>query len=189
MRVVAGVYGGRPLSAPKGNHARPTSDRVKESLFAILRDDVLDAAVLDMYAGSGALGIEALSRGARRVTFVDQHPRSIAAIRANLRALGTPEGSTRVVKATATAFFGRSSTGDDAYDVVFLDPPYDAELTEVFAPLVVRSSGLLTDATLVLEHASRTSVAEAYGAITRQRAQRYGDTTLSFFRAGADSPQ
>ncbi len=188
MRVVGGVYGGRPLAAPKGNHARPTSDRVRESLFAILRDAVVDAVVLDLYAGSGALGIEALSRGARHATFVDQHPRSVSTIRSNLKSLAVPADASNVVKATAAAFLGRGGGREAGYDLVFLDPPYDHDLDDVFAPIIDTASHSLADATLIVEHASRSTAAEAYGRFARQRAQRYGDTTLSFFRADPRSP-
>src|SRR6201999_455124 len=117
VRVIAGHYGGRTLRAPPGTATRPTSDRVREALFSILGTRVHDARVLDLFAGSGALGIEALSRGAREATFVDAGVAAIRAIKENLKTLGA-WGEIR--KADALKFLAR----DGQYDLVFLDPPY-----------------------------------------------------------------
>jgi 16S rRNA (guanine966-N2)-methyltransferase len=183
MRVVAGIHGGRVLTAPKGDQTRPTSDRVKESLFAILRDDVLDAVVLDLFAGSGALGIEALSRGAAHATFVDRSARAIAAVRANLRALRVPAGDVAVVKSTVMAHLNGRSAGGQTYDLAFLDPPYDAsDGDEMLHALGGDGAVHLSDgATVVLEHATAAPVADAYGLLTRISVRRYGDTSLSLF--------
>jgi 16S rRNA (guanine966-N2)-methyltransferase len=172
------------LAAPKGNQTRPTSDRVKESLFAILRDDVLGAVILDLFAGSGALGIEALSRGAAHATFVDRSARSIAAVRANLRALRVPAGDVAVVKSTVMAHLTGGSPGGRAYDLAFLDPPYNAsDGGEILHALGEHAATLLSErATVVLEHATAEPVADAYGVLTRITVRRYGDTSLSLFR-------
>lgn len=119
MRVIAGVYGGRRLAAPPGDATRPTSDRVREALFGVLGTTVQGARVLDLFAGSGALGIEALSRGAASAVFVDSAPRAIAAIRANLAALGIDADVHRI---EARAWLRAASARADAYDLVFLDP-------------------------------------------------------------------
>lgn len=121
MRVVAGVYGGRRLVAPPGDATRPTSDRVREALFSVLGPSVQGARVLDLFAGSGALGIEALSRGAASAVFVDRAPRAVAAVRANLAALGIEADVRRM---EARAWLRTASSRGDAYDLVFLDPPY-----------------------------------------------------------------
>jgi len=161
MRVVAGTYGGRTLTAPKGGHTRPTSDRVKESLFAILRDEVCEAVVLDLYAGSGALGIEALSRGARRATFVDRNPKSIAAIRGNLRGLRVAPEVVTVVKSTVNAHLSGPSPADDAYDLVFLDPPYDTpDAAATLHALGGDCESVADDVTVVVEHARDADIAE-----------------------------
>src|SRR3954468_11438669 len=127
MRVIAGTYGGRRLQAPGGTQTRPTSDRVREALFSILGGRVEGARVLDLFAGSGALGIEALSRGAREATFVDRAPGAIRAVGANLEAL---RAAALVGRARARRFLGGASRGARSYDLVFLDPPYrlDASL-------------------------------------------------------------
>src|SRR5918999_1949558 len=121
MRVIAGRYGGRRLQAPPGDATRPTSDRVREALFSVLGGRVDGARVLDLFAGSGALGIEALSRGAAEATFVDSAPASIRAVRANLDALGA---AAEVRRADARRFLGAASAAARQYDLVFLDPPY-----------------------------------------------------------------
>ena len=121
MRVIAGQWGGRRLQAPSGESTRPTSDRVREALFSILAPRIEGARVLDLFAGSGALGIEALSRGAAAATFVDSAAAAIRAVRANLEALGI---EAEVVRADARRFLGGASAAARQYDLVFLDPPY-----------------------------------------------------------------
>ena len=121
MRVIAGTYKGRRLQTPGGLETRPTSDRVREALFSILGDRVQDARVLDLFAGSGALGIEALSRGAAQATFVDNAAPRRAGIGANLEALGA---DAEVVRAEVRRFLGGASRSARQYDLVFLDPPY-----------------------------------------------------------------
>ena len=133
LRVVAGSVGGRHLVAPKGP-ARPTTDRLKEALFASLgRHRIDDAVVLDLYAGSGALAIEALSRGAARAVLVDPDFAAEVAIRANLAALGF-EDPARFVRAPVASFLARRSP-EAPFDLVFLDPPYDTPSTDVAAVL------------------------------------------------------
>ena len=121
MRIVAGRWGGRRLISPKGAATRPTADRVREALFSILGEFVQDARVLDLFAGSGALGLEALSRGAAMATFVDSAPDSVRAVKANLEALGA---EAEVRRSDALRFL-RTATGETRqYDLVLLDPPY-----------------------------------------------------------------
>ena len=146
MRVIAGRYGGRRLTTPKGAATRPTADRVREALFSVL-GDVTGMTVLDLFAGSGALGIEALSRGASSAVFVERAAPALAALRANLGALGA---EAEVHRGDARAFVRNASAAGRTYDLVFVDPPYrDAErlggeldLATVIAPrgrLVVES--------------------------------------------------
>jgi 16S rRNA (guanine966-N2)-methyltransferase len=138
MRVIAGHHKGRRLVAPRGGATRPTSDRVREALFSILGARVPGATVLDLFAGSGALGIEALSRGAARATFVDEAPAAIQAIRRNLEGI---EGG-EVVRRDARGFLRTASENGRQYDLVFLDPPYrhaatlGRELAEALAAVV-----------------------------------------------------
>ena len=148
MRVVAGTYGGRRLTTPKGTATRPTSDRVREALFSILDAAVDGARVLDLYAGSGALGIEALSRGAANVTFVDSAAPAIAAIERNLAALGA---TAEVRRADALRFLGGARAQGRQYDLVLLDPPYalaarlGPELTEALAPVLAAGATVVSE--------------------------------------------
>jgi 16S rRNA (guanine(966)-N(2))-methyltransferase RsmD len=170
--VIAGRWGGRRLRAPAGAATRPTSDRVREALFAILGERVEGARVLDLYAGSGALGIEALSRGAAEATFVDSAPAAVRAIRANLEALGA---EAEVRRADAGRFL-RSASGEGRhYDLVFLDPPYrlaerlGRELSEAL-PAVLAPGGL------AISESDRRSVLNLDMTPTDER--RYGDTVI-----------
>jgi 16S rRNA (guanine966-N2)-methyltransferase len=121
--VIAGAYGGRRLEAPRGQATRPTADRVREALFSIL-GDVQQLEILDLFAGSGALGIEALSRGAARAVFVERAPRALDALRANLDALGIDRDRAEVRALDARAAARTARTRGETYDLVFLDPPY-----------------------------------------------------------------
>jgi 16S rRNA (guanine966-N2)-methyltransferase len=176
LRVVAGSAGGRRLVAPKSG-ARPTTDRVKEALFASLGERVVDAVVLDLYAGSGALGIEALSRGATRAMFVDRDRRAEQAIRSNLATTGFTERAS-VIASAASAFLRKAP--DQPFDLVFLDPPYDidtAALSEVLG--AVAEPGMLTkEAVVVIETGRHMPPTVPQGwTVTWQRA--YGDTLLT----------
>jgi 16S rRNA (guanine966-N2)-methyltransferase len=172
VRVVAGLYGGRRLVAPPGDATRPTSDRVREALFSVLGRSVEDTRVLDLYAGSGALGIEALSRGASSAVFVDRAQGAITAIRANLEALGI-EADVRRMQA-ATALRTAASRGE-AYDLVFLDPPYrrSADLGQELSDAL---GALLAPGARVISESDRRERLELAIPLTDER--RYGDTVI-----------
>ncbi|MDK2855100.1 MAG: hypothetical protein PWQ41_1338 [Bacillota bacterium] len=180
MRVIAGRERGRRLLCPAGLRVRPTADRVKEALFNILQGRIPGARVLDLFAGTGALGIEALSRGASYAVFVDNHPASLAAIRANLNQCRF-SAEAQVIRSDAVAFLGRSVHPAGPYDLIFADPPYRRGfagiLLEKITPSVLAVDGILT-----LEHARDEGVPERAGAMVRVRCERYGDTALSFYR-------
>jgi len=173
MRVVAGAHKGRRLQAPRGRRTRPTTDRVREALFSLL-GDVSGARVLDLYAGSGALGIEALSRGASAATFVDSDARAVAAIRRNLQAIGVEADARRqdVVRFLASA--------PGRFDLVFADPPYDSA-TRLAAPLSDRLPAVLSpNARIVTESDKRTPL-ELTLPLADERI--YGDTRIAIHRA------
>jgi 16S rRNA (guanine966-N2)-methyltransferase len=172
MRVVAGRYGGRRLVAPPGSTTRPTSDRVREALFSVLGPSVQGARVLDLYAGSGALGIEALSRGAASAVFVDRSPRAVAAIRANLAALGI-EADVR--RREAAAALRAASAGADAYDLVFLDPPY-RRAAELGRELSEALPAVLAPGARVVSESDRREPLELALPLVDER--RYGDTLI-----------
>ncbi len=179
MRIVAGRLGGRRIAVPPGQGTRPTSDRVREALFAMLGP--LDGErVLDAFAGSGALGLEALSRGAGRATFVEQDARAAAVVRRNIADLGLGEDEARVVHAPLAAALRTARERGDAYDLVFLDPPYRlapalaTELTEALAPLIGSGARIVTES-------DRRAPLELALTVTHDR--RYGDTLIRIHEA------
>jgi 16S rRNA (guanine(966)-N(2))-methyltransferase RsmD len=177
MRVIAGVARGLPLIAPRGRGTRPITDRVKETLFAILGDRVPGARMLDLYAGSGAVGIEALSRGATHATFVESAPPALASLRANLERTGLVELAS-VQPLDVERFLSRPA--EAAASLVVLDPPYEARA--IVSPLRAVVPHLAPGATVVLKHFWRTELPEVAGLeLVRQR--RFGETMLSFLEA------
>ena len=190
MRVIAGEYRRRTLVAPRGLDTRPTADRLREALFNILAPRVTGSNFLDLYAGSGANGIEALSRGASRVVFVEQSPPALAAIRANLASLRVPSGY--LIEAQAVAAWLRKSASKliPCFHVIFLDPPYDAaeEYTSTLNLLGGEAQPLLAPGAVVIAEHRRTRrkrdpclLGDRYGALQRTRLLEQGDAALSFF--------
>jgi 16S rRNA (guanine966-N2)-methyltransferase len=172
MRIIAGAHKGRRLAAPKGLATRPTSDRVREALFSILGARVQGAAVLDLFAGSGALGIEALSRGAERATFVDSDHAAIAAIMRNLEGIDGAD----VVRADARAFLRNARSHDRQYDLVFLDPPY-RRAAALSGELAEAVAGVLAPAGLVVSESDRRDPLDL-PSMPLQDERRYGDTLI-----------
>jgi 16S rRNA (guanine966-N2)-methyltransferase len=175
MRVIAGSARGVPLTAPRDRATRPITDRVKETLFGILGERVIDANVLDLYAGSGAIGIEALSRGAAHATFVERGRGAVDAIRDNLARTHLADAAE-----LRSGDVGRFLAGTDAearYDLVVLDPPYDEDA--ILAPLERLVPLLTPGATVVVKHFWRTSVPTPDG-LRPWRERRFGETTLTF---------
>jgi 16S rRNA (guanine966-N2)-methyltransferase len=180
VRVVAGRFGGRRLRAPRGRETRPTSDRVREALFAMLGP--LDGArVLDLFAGSGALAIEALSRGAARATLVERDARAVAVARANLAALDLGEDQARVVHAPARAVLRDASARGDAYDLVLLDPPY-REAPALGRELSQALPSVLAPAARVVAESDRRAPLALDLPVVRER--RYGDTLIRIHAHG-----
>lgn len=178
-RIIAGRHGGRRLAAPAGRGTRPTSDRVREALFNALdaMTDLDDARFVDLYAGSGAVGLEAMSRGASQVLLVEADPRAARTARDNIAALGA--GTTvRLVTARVAQFL--ASGPDEPYDVVFADPPYAMAETELAAALtaLVAQGWLAPEAVVVVERSSRDAPPAWPDGITGLRGRRYGETTL-----------
>jgi 16S rRNA (guanine(966)-N(2))-methyltransferase RsmD len=172
MRVIAGTLGGRRISAPRGAATRPTSDRVREALFSILGGRVAGARVLDLFAGSGALGIEALSRGAAAATFVDEAPAAVRAVRANLHGL---EGA-EVVRRDARAWLRSAREAGLIYDLVFLDPPY-RQVPALGPVLAEPVAAVLAPGGLVVSESDRRSPMELPN-FTLEDERRYGDTLI-----------
>jgi 16S rRNA (guanine966-N2)-methyltransferase len=174
MRVIAGTARGIPLAAPRGDVTRPITDRVKETLFAILGDRVPEARVADLYAGSGAIGIEALSRGAARVDFVERDRAALQALRANLARTRLEDGA--VVHATEVERH-LGSAADPAWDLAILDPPY--ETRAMVAQLRALVPRLAPGASVVIKHFWRTELPDVDG-LRVERQRRFGETMLTF---------
>ncbi len=205
MRIIAGTYGSRRLEGPPGLNTRPTSDRLRETLFNVLARRMNGAgggaAFLDLYAGSGAVGLEALSRGAAQVTFVERSPAALKVLRSNLERLGIESGF--AVRAESVAAFLRSASKASPrpipnevakpgrYEVVYLDPPYDAA-EEYAATLGVlgEAQGILAPGALVIaEHRRKQSLEDRYGSLKRTRLLEQGDAALSFYAVGAGAAE
>jgi 16S rRNA (guanine966-N2)-methyltransferase len=177
MRIVGGSLGGRVLRAPQGAATRPTSEKVREAIFNIL-PEVAGAHVLDLFAGSGSLGIEALSRAAAHATFVDFGKLPLGVIRGNLKELGL-EARATVLGSDAVAAAARP--GPALWNVVFIDPPYASDLAIRAAQALAH---LADGATIVIEHDRRHAPPEHLGSLVRSDERRYGDTLVSFYQRG-----
>lgn len=175
MRVIGGEFRSRRLQSMPGMDVRPTPDKVRESLFNILSQEIEGSVFVDAYAGTGAVGIEALSRGARHAIFIEKDRAAVALIKSNLASLGV-EARARVIRGPAAGCIG----GLDA-DIVFIDPPYpkDREYQAVLEALETRPPRLA-----IVQHSTRFALEDEYGPLHRTRIARYGDNALSFFTAG-----
>jgi 16S rRNA (guanine966-N2)-methyltransferase len=183
-RVIAGLAAGRRLLAP-GPATRPIGDRVKQTLFAILEPSLPDARVLDLFAGSGAAGIEALSRGAAAAVFVERDSRAAAVIAENLRRTGLASDGATVVPAEVLAWLRGAGRSAGPFDIAIVDPPY-AETALLVAALSVLgdpSAGLLvSDARVVAKHFWRDAPPAQIGLLASERVRRFGETALTFYR-------
>jgi 16S rRNA (guanine(966)-N(2))-methyltransferase RsmD len=179
MRIIAGSLKGRRLLTPTWEGLRPTSDKLRETLFNVLAPRIAGARVLDGYAGTGALGIEALSRGAVHVVFIERDRRAQALIADNLTRCGVVEGYT-VVRASVSRALSQARVGPDAppFDIALLDPPYDESLAAAMEGMdeVVAPGGIV-----VLEHARRRAAPERAGRLGRVRELPSGDSSLAFY--------
>lgn len=174
MRIIGGSARGRKLKSPPGT-VRPTSDRVREALFSILQAEIRDATFLDLCAGSGAVGLEAISRGARRTVFVEENPRRAAAIRDALaRMQWTDRGEVR--RGDALRFVERLN---GEFDIVFVDPPYRSATLVSLLPVIARRGVVRPSGVLVVEHASGEEIPALSGDFGEPRRYKYGDTTLT----------
>jgi 16S rRNA (guanine966-N2)-methyltransferase len=201
-RVIAGVARGRRLAVPPGKGTRPTSDRAREGLFATLtamRGTLAGAAVLDLYAGSGAVGLEALSRGAARVLFVEADGRAARVIRENLKVVGLPGGSVLADRVARVLARGPAADGEPAagaagsgagYDIVVADPPYAVQEAEVtgMLTLLAERGWLAAGAVAVVERATRSGPLTWPAGYTADRSRRYGEATFWYGLAAGIRP-
>jgi 16S rRNA (guanine(966)-N(2))-methyltransferase RsmD len=204
MRIIAGTYRSRTLAAPPGMSTRPTSDRLRETLFNVLAPRIEGVVFLDLYAGSGAVGLEALSRGAARVVFVEREPAALKVLDGNLARLGIGSG-VRVHRKGVSAFLRavmearpkreekptlekspkpEEQSKPEKYEVLFLDPPYDEaeEYSIALGLLGGAAQGILTPSAVVIaEHRRKLAPSERYGNLKRTRVLEQGDAALSFY--------
>ena len=173
MRIIAGKWRSRIIEAPPGRNTRPTTDRVREAWMSMLQPDLPDSRVLDLFAGSGALGLEALSRGAEQATFVEKAPRALRALQANIETLGASDQSI-VVRADALRFI--ENLEPFAYDLAVADPPYGQGLAEALADVVLKRPFAHA---LWVEHGASETLPES----EHMRTRRYGDTAITLILA------
>jgi 16S rRNA (guanine966-N2)-methyltransferase len=182
MRVIAGKYRSRPLRSLNGTRLRPTSDRLRETLFNILGPAVKESMFVDLYAGTGAVGIEALSRGARHSIFVEQHAPAVALIRRNLESLGIG-AEAEILDSNVARAIARLDARHIHAQIIFLDPPYAAdEEYESALELLGGSSLVAPGARVIVEHLRKRELPERAGDLERVRVVEQGDAALSFYR-------
>ena len=196
MRIIAGKFKGRRLAAPKGNTVRPTADRVKESVFSILREQVVNANFLDLCAGTGSIGIEALSRGAKHVTFVEREPQCIRIIKRNLAACNltvargpvprdgyqlTTEQHVQLLRCPISKGISQLQRGAP-FDIIYFDAPYHARLYTDSLALLADAHLLCAHGSLLIEHSKQTSLPLTVGELTQSRQETYSNTHVSFYR-------
>src|ERR1017187_8620635 len=194
MRVISGTYCSRQLVAPKGMGTRPTSDRLRETLFDILPPRMAGCRFADLYAGSGAVGIEAISRGAAHVWFAEKAPPALAAIRANLKALRIAQGFAIEERGTGALLERLAQPAEagrpgELLDVIYLDPPWEAQAEyEKTLHLLGSARGqamLAPGALVVAEHSSKAPLADRFGDLVQTRTMKQGDATLTFYAVAA----
>lgn len=181
MRVISGSAKGTRLRAPKSRSVRPTSDRVKEALFNILQFEIAGKKILDLYAGSGSLGIEALSRGAASATFVEQNPNTVRCLKENLKNTHLEEKAT-VYNLLVENFLERSKEFKNYYDLIFIDPPYKINPEKLKIVIEKAVNFLSSEGVIVVEHRAGIELDFPAHKLSLADKRTYGDTSLSFFK-------
>ncbi|HEY6331839.1 MAG TPA: 16S rRNA (guanine(966)-N(2))-methyltransferase RsmD [Blastocatellia bacterium] len=187
MRVIAGQYGGRKLRTLSGLDTRPTSDRLRETLFNVLAPRIGGCAFLDLCAGSGAVGIEALSRGATSLVSVEHSGRACGVIKENLKLLGL-SADAEILNRDVISAVRYLAENAAKFDIIYLDPPYDSDLYS-HAITMIRGGRLLSDeGILVVEHRTKNALAPDYGELVKYREIRQGDSAIAFYEARPSGP-
>jgi 16S rRNA (guanine(966)-N(2))-methyltransferase RsmD len=186
MKIIAGALKGRRLVTPRGDTTRPTADQVRIALMDTLTPRLPGARVLDLFAGAGGVGLEALSRGAAHATFVERDPRAVTALRANIEALGVG-ALTQVRRGDVLRELPALYRAGERFDIVFLDPPYDSGLVESTLQSLGGGGLLLAEGLVVVQHFTKRAPGPVIGALASFRIRRFGETTLTFYR-GAPGP-
>ena len=188
MRVIGGHDRGRRLRAPRGLATRPTADRVRVTLFDVLGPTVAGARVLDLFAGTGAVGIEALSRGAARVVLVERDQSALRALRANLAALDAPRAAARVMAGDVLRLLPELGAQEGPFDLVFIDPPYATALAARTLEGLGATRICRAGTEVIVQHSTRTTLPTVRGLVPHRRPRQFGDTALTFLRAEGYTP-
>lgn len=178
MRIISGKYKGQQLNHFSADHIRPTTDRVKETLFNIIQNDLPGARVLDLFAGTGNLGLEALSRGAEEVLFVESHPKSLEIIRKNIEKLKVTETHS-IWNKDVLRFL--ENPPEKTFDIIFADPPFTKQMADEVMTFASQSSVFAEHTIMAIESAKREKLADTYGDLVRSDQRVFGDKILSFF--------
>jgi len=183
VRIIAGELRGRRLQTPKGRNIRPTSDRVREAIFNVIAAWVAEANVLDLFAGTGALGLEALSRGAARATFVDNHSEAIRLIKENISLCGVKDRTVVMHREIlpSLSVLAAQPANSARFDLVFLDPPYGKNQVPAVLELLTALNLVPTTAVAVVEHHRQDAIPSRCGNWHKTKERRYGDTVISYF--------
>lgn len=177
MRVITGSARGRKLESPTGNDVRPTTDVVKEAVFSIIQFDVEGCTFLDAFAGSGQMGLEALSRGARRAYFVDSRRRSLSVVKKNIEICGFSSDSAVTVQADSVSYL---SASQKSFDIIFLDPPYMTGLLE--KALSAADKAVSENGIVICEHPGEEQLPEKAGGLSLRKNYRYGKIIISVYK-------
>jgi len=188
MRVIAGEFKGRRLDRIEGMDIRPTSDKVKESLFNILGDAVVDSRFLDLFGGTGGIGIEALSRGAKHVVFIDVSAKSIKVLKGNLEHLNIKE-NVEVFNTDYSTAISKLHKYGKKFDIIFIDPPYSVGMAQDALKEIDKHSILAQSGLVVVEHDTRDEMPARIGRLGIFRSKQYGNTTLSFYDLDQETQQ
>lgn len=181
MRIISGQAKGRRLKSPKGRNTRPTSDRVKEAIFNILNPYIPGCLFLDLYAGTGNIGIEALSRGSKASVFVENNSAALKVIHDNLALTGF-ENDAQVIRGSVISALEKFQNEDRKFDIIFLDPPYERDLSLPALQKINDNNLLAEDGMILLEHHQREKYPERIGRLFLTRQNKYGDTMISFYK-------
>jgi 16S rRNA (guanine(966)-N(2))-methyltransferase RsmD len=183
VRILAGALKGRRLIVPRGNTTRPTADQVRIALMDTLMPRLPEARVLDLFAGAGGVGLEAISRGAAHATFVERDAQAISALRDNVKALDVA-ALAAVRRGDVLRELPALLAGGERFDIVFLDPPYEAGLVETTLEMLGGGGLTRPDALVIAQHFTKRPPAPVVGRLGSFRTRRFGETTLTFYRAG-----
>jgi 16S rRNA (guanine966-N2)-methyltransferase len=186
LRIIGGRLKGRRLAGVRGQ-IRPTADRVREAIFNILGPDVNDSQVLDLFAGTGALGIEALSRGARSAVFVENHKSALQVLQRNLVQCGLTEVS-QIIPLPANRALPRMAASGERFSLIFLDPPYGYGIAATILPLLAQKNLVTPSGQIIVEHSRLEDLAFTYQYLVRSDQRRYGATLVSFYVCRLNEP-